>query len=71
VYDGREYDDEYEEATCRVCNSAHEENVKSRVALRESHMRNGPIVSAISAFEELKMSNVLAESLIDLREFLV
>jgi hypothetical protein len=71
VYDGREYDDEYEDATCRVCNSAHEENVKSRVALRESHMRNGPIVSAISAFEELKMSNVLAESLIDLREFLV
>jgi hypothetical protein len=70
VYDGREYDDEYEEATCRVCNSAHEENVKSRVALRESHMRNGPIVSAISVFEELKMSNVLAESLMDLREYL-
>jgi hypothetical protein len=71
VYDGREYDDEYEEATCRLCNSAHEENVKSRVALRESHMCNGPIVSAISVFEELKMSNVLDESLIDLREFLV
>lgn len=71
VYDGREYDDHYEEATCRVCNSSHAENVKSRVALRESHMRNGPIVSAISAFEELKMSNVLAESLVDLREFLL
>ena len=71
VWNGTDYDDEYEQATCRVCNSAHEENVKSRVALRESYMHNGPIVSAISAFEELKMSNVLAESLVDLREFLV
>ena len=71
VWNGTDYDDEYEEATCRVCNSSHAENVKSRVALRESHMRNGPIVSVISAFEELKMSNVLAESLVDLREFLL
>lgn len=71
VWNGTDYDDEYEQATCRACNSAHEENVKSRVALRESHMRNGPIVSAISAFEELKMSNVLAESLIYLCEFLL
>ena len=71
VWNGTDYDDEYEDATCRVCNSSHEENVKSRVALRESHMRNGPIVSAISVFEELKMSNVLAESLVDLREFLL
>jgi hypothetical protein len=68
----REYDDEYEEATCRVCNSSHEANVKSRVALRESHIRNGPIVSAICVFNEgIKMSNILAESLIDLHQYFV
>lgn len=72
VYDGREYDDEYEEATCRVCNSSHEANVKSRVALRESHIRNGPIVSAICVFNEgIFMSNVLAESLVDLHEYFI
>ena len=71
VWNGTDYDDHYEEATCKICNSPHEANVKSRVALRESHLRNGPIVSTICVFnEQLKMSNVLAESLIDLCQYL-
>ena len=70
VWNGTDYDDHYEEATCKICNSPHEANVKPRKALRESHLRNGPIVSAICVFnEELKMSNVLAESLIDLCQY--
>lgn len=70
VWNGTDYDDHYEEATCKICNSPHEANVKSRVALRESHMRNGPIVSAICVFnEQLKMSNILADSLIDLCQY--
>ena len=70
VWNGTDYDDHYEEATCKICNSPHEANVKSRVALRESHMRKGPIVTAIYVFNEgIKMSNVLAESLIDLCQY--
>ena len=70
VWNGTDYDDHYEEATCKICNSPHEANAKSRKALRESHMRNGPIVTAICVFnEQLKMSNILAESLIDLCQY--
>ena len=70
VYDGTDYDNEYEAAICKVCNSPHEVNVEGRIALRDSHKHDGPIVSAICVFnEELKMSNVLAESLVDLCEY--
>jgi hypothetical protein len=70
VWNGTDYDDHYEEATCKICNSPHESNAKSRKALRESHIRNGPIVTAICVFDEqLKMSNILAESLIDLCQY--
>ena len=70
VWNGTDYDDHYEEATCKICNSPHEANVKSRKALRESHMRNGPIVSAICVFNEgIKMSNILFESLLDLYKY--
>ena len=70
ICDGYDYDDDYEEDTCKVCNSSHEANVKSRVALRNSGKCNGPVVSAICAFEELCMSNVLGESLVDLCEYI-
>jgi hypothetical protein len=70
VYDGTYYDNDYEAAICKVCNSPHEVNVEGRLALRDSHKHDGPIVSAICVFnEELKMSNVLAESLVDLCEY--
>jgi hypothetical protein len=70
VWTGNDYNDDYEEATCKICNSPHEANVKSRVALRESGQGVNPIVSAICVFnEQLKMSNVFAESLIDLCEY--
>ena len=70
VWNGTDYDDHYEEATCKICNSPHKANVASRKALRESHMRNGPIVTAICVFnEQLKMSNILTESLIDLCQY--
>ena len=71
VYDGTDYyDDEYEQVTCKICNSPHEANVESRVALRDSNKHNGPIVSAIHVFnEELCMSYILAESLIDLCDY--
>ena len=73
VYDGNEYDDEYEEATCKVCNNSnHETNMIPRIALRESDQGVKPIVSAICVFEEgIKMSNVLAESLVDLHEYFI
>lgn len=70
ICDGYDYDDDYEEDTCKVCNSSHEANVKSRVALRNSGKCNGPIVSAIRVFEDLCMSNVLGESLVDLCEYI-
>jgi hypothetical protein len=71
VWNGTDYDDHYEEATCKICNSPHEANVKSRVALRESHKLNGPIVSAICMFDEIRMSNILFMSLIDLHKYFV
>ena len=71
-YDGTDYDYEYEQATCKVCNSPHEENMMPRIALRESDQGVMPIVSAICVFnEELKMSNILAESLVDLCEYFI
>lgn len=70
ICDGVNYDDDYAEYTCKVCNSSHEANVKSRVALRNSGNSDGPVVSAICAFEELCMSNVLGESLVDLCEYI-
>jgi hypothetical protein len=73
VYDGSDYDDEYEEATCKMChNSNYETNMIPRIALRESDQGVKPIVSAICIFnEELQMSNVLAESLVDLHEYFI
>jgi hypothetical protein len=72
VYDGNEYDDEYEQTTCKVCNSPHEENMIPRIALRESDQGVKPIVSAICVFNEgIKMSNVFAESLVDLCEYFI
>ena len=71
-YDGTDYDWEYDQVTCKVCNSSnHEKNMIPRIALRESDQDVKPIVSAICVFEELKMSNVLAESLIDLCEYFI
>jgi hypothetical protein len=70
ICDGVDSDDDYAEYTCKVCNSSHEANVKSRVALRNSGNSDGPVVSAICAFEELCMSNVLGESLVDLCEYI-
>ena len=72
VYDGTQYDEDYEKATCKVCNSPHEENMIPRIALRESDQGDMPIVSAICVFNEgIKMSNVLAESLVDLCEYFI
>ena len=72
VYDGSNYDEDWEQATCKVCNNSnHDMNMIPRIALRESDQGVKPIVSAICVFEELKMSNVLAESLVDLHEFLL
>jgi hypothetical protein len=73
VYDGSHYDEDYEQATCKVCNNAnHETNMIPRIALRESDQGVKPIVSAICVFEEgIKMSDVLAESLVDLCEYFV
>jgi hypothetical protein len=71
LYDGTDYDGEYEEAICKVCNSNHEVNMRPRIALRESNQGVKPIVSAIDMFKELYMSNVLEESLVDLCEYFV
>ena len=72
VYDGSEYDEDYEQATCKVCNSHHEVNMIPRIALRESNQDVKPIVSAICVFNEgIKMSNILAESLVDLCEYFI
>ena len=69
VWNGTDYDDHYEEATCKICNSPHKENVKSRKAFNKSGQGLNPIVSAIYMFKEICMSNVLAESLVDLCEY--
>jgi hypothetical protein len=73
VYDGNYYDEDYEQATCKVCNSSnHETNITPRIALRESDQGVKPIVSAICVFNEgIYMSNVLAESLMDLHEYFI
>jgi len=71
VYDGSNYDDEYEQATCKMCNNSnYDTNMIPRIALNNSDLGDKPIVSAICVFEEgIKMSNVLAESLVDLCEY--
>jgi len=69
VYDGTDYDGDYEEAICKVCNSNHETNMIPRIALRESSQGVNPIVSAICMFKEICMSNVLEESLVDLCQY--
>ena len=71
VYDGSDYDDEYEEATCKMCNNSnYDTNMIPRIALNNSDEGVKPIVSAIYVFEEgIKMSNVLAESLVDLSQY--
>lgn len=71
VYDGSDYDEDWEKATCKVCNNSnHDTNMIPRIALRESDKGVNPIVSAICVFEEgIKMYNVLAESLVDLCEY--
>jgi len=70
VYDGTDYDGDYEEAICKVCNSNHEQNVDTHLAFVNSYKNDGPVVSAICMCEELCMSNVLEESLVDLREYI-
>ena len=73
VNDGTDYDGEYEEATCKMCyNSNYETNMIPRIALKNSDLGVKPIVSAICVFNEgIKMSNVLAESLVDLCEYFI
>ena len=71
VYDGNDYNEEYEQATCKVCNSPHQENVETRLAFVYSYKHHGPIVSAICMCEELSMSNVLEESLVDLCKYFI
>jgi hypothetical protein len=70
VYDGSDYDEEYEEATCKMCNNSnYETNVIPYIEIKNSDQGVKPIVSAICVFEELKMSNILDESLVDLCEY--
>jgi hypothetical protein len=71
VYDGNDYDDEWEQATCKMCNNSnYDTNMIPRIALNNSDEGVKPIVSAIYVFEEgIKMSNVLAESLVDLSQY--
>jgi hypothetical protein len=71
VYNDIDYDGDYEEAICKVCNSNHEQNVDTHLAFVNSYKHDGPIVSAICMCEELCMSNVLEESLVDLYEYFV
>ena len=73
VYDGSDYDEDWEQATCKVCNNSnHDTNMIPRLALRESDQGVKPIVSAICMFQEgICMSNILAESLVDLCEYFI
>jgi len=73
VYDGSDYDEDWEQATCKVCNNSnHDTNMIPRIALRESDQGVKPIVSAICVFNDgIKMSNILAESLVDLCEYFI
>jgi hypothetical protein len=61
---------------CKVCHSRphqnylpHTKNLVSYRALKQSNQGFGPIVSAIRVFDELCMSNILFDSLVDLCEF--
>ena len=71
VYDGSDYDEDWEQATCKMCNNSnYDTNMIPRIALRDSDQGVKPIVSAIYVFEEgIKMSNVFAESLVDLCQY--
>jgi len=72
VYDGSNYDDDdWEQATCKMCNNSnYDTNMIPRIAFNNSDQGLKPIVSAIYVFEEgIKMSNVLAESLVDLCQY--
>ena len=73
IHDGDyDYDGDYDQTLCRVCNSPHELNMIPRIGLRESDQGVKPIVSAICVFNEgIKMSNVLDESLVDLCEYFI
>jgi len=70
VYDGSDYDEDWEQATCKVCNNCnHDTNMIPRIALRESDQGVKPIDSAICMFEELGLNNLLFENLVDLCEY--
>ena len=65
-----------EDIGCKVCYSRphqnyfpHTKNLVSYRALKQSNQGFGPIVSAICVFDELCMSNILFDSLVDLCEF--
>jgi hypothetical protein len=65
-----------EDIGCKVCYSRphqnylpHTKNLVSYRALKQSNQGFGPIVSAIRVFDELRMSNILFDSLVDLCEF--
>ena len=65
-----------EDIDCKVCYSRphqnylpHQKNLVSYRALKQSNQGLGPIVSAICVFDELCMSNILFDSLVDLCEF--
>jgi hypothetical protein len=70
VYDGTYYNEDYEQATCKVCNSYHENNVADRIALRETASGVQPVVSAIAVFKELSMYQLLNMCLFDLIEYI-
>ena len=65
-----------EDIDCDVCYLrprqiylSHTKNLVSYRALKQSNQGFGPIVSAIRVFDELCMSNILFDSLVDLCEF--
>jgi len=61
---------EFEEATCKVCNSYHENNVADRIALRETASGVKPVVSAITMFKELSVYQWLDMCLFDLIDYM-
>jgi hypothetical protein len=67
VYYGTEYNGDYEEAICKLCNSSHEINMIPRMKYRHENIKN--IVSVISIFQKIFMSNVLSEVLVDLCQY--
>jgi len=70
VYDGTDYNQDFEQATCKVCNSYHENNVADRIALRETASGVQPVVSAIAVFKELSVYQWLNMCLFDLIEYI-